>query len=359
MLAKVIVSISLLFVVGCSSLVLTNDISLWEKLDLYGISTAEQKQSFERLLSRAGIATSDLLHKKYSHADLPRAFLHFVKTTQEKFVDRSSVKERWQIDRPAWLEQDQEGILNDVHGIGFLTEEKQPSLKTSEVLCVFGATKPIMQARIKFAESLIQSKIIQPKFLVLLTGERYVTTEKDIDGPLSELTVLAKQLGKGIDQLTEADLMRDIFAQSSLFNKIESTVIDTPRGNLPRPTTETTVTDFIKWLTKHPSIKSVIFVSNQPYVRYQFTVVREILRQHSHAFEFEVVGAAYKINNAKKAESLFRLIEALGSQMWAQTPWVLDNLHLKISNPDMRQEFIDLYKKQPLIFRHVEKLFEN
>lgn len=341
-----------------SSIVFANDVSLWEKLDLYGMSMPEQKQSFERLLTRAGHKGHEVLNKKHQYADFPAALLQLVKITQEAFTIRSGSKERWQIEPPKWLKQEQEAILYDVRTIG-LIDEKKPTLKSSDVLCILGATKTRMAMRIRFAEALIQDHAVHQKVVILLTGERYVTTEKEVDGPMSELVALAKQLHKNLDKLTEADLMRDLFRQSKIFSNVESFVIDTPRMDLPRPTTETTVADLIKWLNNHPDLRNVTFISNQPYVGYQMAVIKEVFSQHSQPIEFEVVGCAHELDATKKAESLLEPIEALGSQIWAQTPWVLDTLNLKISNPDVREEFIKVYKKQPLIFRHIEKLFNK
>ena len=130
-------------------------------------------------------------------------------------------------------------------------------------------------------------------------------------------------------------------------------VIDTPAGVLPRPTTQTTIIELVKWLKQHEEIKTITFVSNQPYVKYQEAVIREVIKNLNAEIEIEVVGSACSDENAQP------IIEALGSYIFAVTPEILIKFGGKITDPALIESFKALYAKQPLIYQNLKhNLFE-
>ena len=128
------------------------------------------------------------------------------------------------------------------------------------------------------------------------------------------------------------------------------TLIDTPKGDLPRPTTETTVIELSKWLKKHPEYTSLSFVSNQPHVYYQAAVIKEILRRQGleDTVKVDVIGPSITA-----ATSMKDITGALGSRIWASTPPIIQVLGLETQNPDLLQRYQTLYKTQPLVYKNV------
>ena len=96
-------------------------------------------------------------------------------------------------------------------------------------------------------------------------------------------------------------------------------VIDTPAGDLPRPTTQTTILELIKWLKHYDEIKNIIFVSNQPFVKYQESIISSVFKIHDASINVEVVGPEVLFTEREVQP----IIEALGSYIWVQTPTAL------------------------------------
>jgi hypothetical protein len=115
------------------------------------------------------------------------------------------------------------------------------------------------------------------KQLVLLTGERFLD-------PVTELPLFP--LNKGA---TETDLMLHILKSYPLLEKIPLTLINTPGSSHPkgwqRPTTKDTL---IQWLKSNPIPGKCLFISNQPFIPYQQSVIQSTLPKE---FSFETVGS--------------------------------------------------------------------
>lgn len=146
-------------------------------------------------------------------------------------------------------------------------------------------------------------------------------------------------------------MMRESYQNSTLYNQLATDIIDTPKGNLPRPTTETTLLEFCKWLQQHQDVKTVTFVSSQPHVQYQTGVIKEVLRQQGLSLPFEVIGSEISPNF-----KIQELVGALGSQIWSMTPNVLHQIKCKPTDDVSLQAFLKLYNKNPLIYKNVEAL---
>lgn len=157
-----------------------------------------------------------------------------------------------------------------------------------------------------------------------------------------------------LSKLTETHLIKSIYENSELYNKLQTFIIDTPAGDLSRPTTETTLHELVKWLSRHQDIKRIIFVSNQPYVKYQEAVITQVLKRSSPYIIFEVVGP-----EIAKDIKVLNLVEGIGSYIWAETPSIVSQLGKVIANEELLQEFKKLYGKNALMYSDIENLFKS
>src|SRR5207244_435118 len=127
----------------------------------------------------------------------------------------------------------------------------------------------------------------------------YLTPGKEghyVDGPAQELAQLAHAMGKQVDSLTETDLMKKAYETSTLYPRFleDAVIIDTPRRHLQRPTTETTVEALCEWLKKHPHLRSITFISNQPYVIYQKEVIEQVFKtQNLSNISIAIIGPKF------------------------------------------------------------------
>ncbi|HXW53486.1 MAG TPA: hypothetical protein VEL47_05220 [Myxococcota bacterium] len=325
--------------------------SLSQLLSAYGIDTPERKAALELLMRQSGIlqpgASFDDLFPKRSHTDdVFKDLLSFIQLTQERFTVRTGKQERWEVERPPWMDANPEALRSALDQLGMI-KEVGPRLRDVDVLVILGARFSTMEERLNYASRLYTKSLIKPTQLVLLAGERRVTV--GIDGSAEELEAIAKK--HGVSDLTETHLIQEAYQASSLFGRLPVDVIDTPRGDLPRPTTETTTLEFVNWLKNHPTFERAVFVSNQPHVKYQQAVISEVLRNQDQVVDFEVVGSASHAH-AKIEE----LVGAFGSTLWAMTPNVVRKAKLIPKDPSLRQAFLQLYAKQPLIYKNVETL---
>jgi hypothetical protein len=352
--------------------------TLMATLPRYGFSSAAQQDALIYLMQQSGIETDQLLNQKvYNHIELAEKILEFVRLTQANFTIRTGKQERWDVQPQDWMKNpaEQDKILAALEALKMFAAVT-PGFTERDATVILGARKSAMVDRLKYAADLYISNKLPTKWLVLLAGERYVTFDKDgvsIDGTEQELLKLSSDLQKDIKSLTETDLMRMAYKDSGLFDKLPTEIIDTPKGDLPRPTTETTVIALCDWLRNHPEIKRLTFVSNQPHVQYQKAIIGQVFKQQNtnevdleaereliaRVFkqqkidvEFEVIGPAAK-ETASKETKIKDGIGALGSQLWAQTPGVFDDLGIDTCNPSLRDQLTELFKKQPLIYNNL------
>ena len=329
---------------------MTKIYSLYNTLNDYGFSTKEQKAILENLMQQASIlAPGESIQakfpNKYNYDDLVVDILEFVKLTQKYFTIRSGNQERWEIKPHEWMMKNKAENFKLLKILG-MTLSVGPKFQNVDALCILGGKMSNMQGRIDYVALLLE-KGLKANNLILLSGERYVTVK--IDGTQEELNKIAAsyQLADS-SKLTETHLIQKAYEESTLHNKIPTYVIDTPARDLPRPTTQTTILELIEWLKRHEEIKTITFVSNQPYVKYQEAVIKEAMRNFDTPINIEVVGAAYNNDNVQP------IIEALGSFIFAVTPDVLIKSGEKIKDPELINSFRELYAKQPLIYKNLE-----
>ena len=328
--------------------------SLYKVLDDYGYGTDSQKQALDYLLAEAGIlAEGQSFQERFPDrdncTDFQRDMLEFIHLTQERFTIRKGTQERWEIKASEWMEKDKAQNIKAIKALGFV-EEVLPTADETDMICILGGTLTSMKSRLAYAEKLIDQGNLKAKYLVLLAGERKVTTQ--VDGGEVDLLRIAKKHGvDGLAQLTETHLMKEAYGTSTLEGKLETHLIDTPAGTLPRPTTETSIGELINWLDKHGDVKRVVFVSSQPYVQYQRAVIGAVLKQRNCVVEFQVIGP-----QEKKDLTILALVGALGSQLWAKTPIILRDRGEKITDAKLVARFKALYAKQAIIYKNIEPL---
>ncbi len=308
--------------------------NLYKLLDLYGFKSSTQKDALQFLMKESGILETDnLLDKKTNDSEeLRKVILHFVGLTQRHFTIRTNTEERWDIEISDWMKRtdNHTKILDALVTLG-LVDAILPSLKHRDVICILGADKTAMVSRLDYAAHLFHRGSLPAKTLLLLAGERYISFNKkgvSIDGDLTELGELATSLGKAVDTLTETDLIKAAYETSELVNQLPTVIIHTPKRDLPRPTTETTVHELCLWLKNHPDVSSITFVSDQPYIEYQKIIISRVLEHQKAGIKFEVIGPQYTetaINN-NTAHKIKELVSALGSLIFAITPSVLKTL---------------------------------
>lgn len=329
-------------------------------LPYYGFKSEQQKLALSYLMNRSGIKDADvLLNKEVSNSsELANSILNFVRQTQQNFTIRTGNQERWDVQISDRMKDtsEQPKVLDALKELNML-DAVHPVFKHRDVICILGATKSTMVLRLEYAGNLFAKGDLPANWLVLLAGERYVTSDKNgvsIDGSQEELLDLSAKLGKDSKALTETDLMRSAYIASNLYNKLPTEIIDTPKRDLPRPTTETTVIELCGWLKKHPEIESITFVSNQPHVEYQKAIIVQVFEQQGVKLKIEVVGPAIQVTDNNIESKIKDSVGALGSQIWASTPGVLDALGIDACDPRLSEEFFALFKKQPLIYNNLK-----
>jgi hypothetical protein len=335
---------------------MTKIYSLYNTLNDYGFSSQEQKDALEHLMQQASIlapgqSIQDKFQNKHNYEDLAADILEFVQLTQKYFTIRSGNQERWEIIPHEWMTKNEPENFQLLKTLG-MTLAIEPKVQAIDALCILGGAMSRMRDRMDYAALLVENGLKAHK-LILLSGERYVTVA--IDGTQEELNQIASsyQLADS-SQLTETHLIQKVYEESALHNKIPTYVIDTPARDLPRPTTQTTILELIEWLKQHNETKTIIFVSNQPYVKYQEAVIKEIMMDLAATINVEVVGSSCSNDKVQP------IIEALGSFILAATPNVLIKSGEKIKNPLLIDSFRALYAKQPLVYHHLENnLFAN
>ena len=332
-------------------------------LDYYGFKSTEQKQALRLLMKKSGVKDVDALldRRAENQAVLSRSILDLVRETQDRFTIRADKQERWDVQTSDWMKDptQQRQVLSALESLNMM-DAVQPASKKRDVICVLGASRSVMVSRLDYAGELFTEGQLPAHWLIMLAGERYVTPDKKglrVDCSEEELGELATKVGKNVATLTETDLMKAAYEASKLYGKFpdHDVLIDTPRRNLPRPTTETTVTELCDWLKQHPEVRDITFVSNQPHVEYQKAIIAQVFEKQGVKVRFEVIGPEYRaglVNN--DADKINYVMQALGSRIWAATPEVMDAIGSDMSDPELRAEFKKLYEKQPLIYSNFE-----
>ena len=296
-------------------------------LEELGFYKEVQKDSFKRLCNCAGIELPNDFTSK--------SLLELVMNTQKLFTNRKSNQERWEINPLDWMKKNSKQNLEDIKTLGFI-DDILPKNKKYDAVCVLGAVNSTMKNRIKFLEKLVDSGI-EISRIFLLSSERYVSY---VDGNDEEILEICKKFEVDKKNLTEAHLIKNIFDSSSLSKNYTSILIDTRSINGSRPTTKTTVQDFCKWAKDNNFKDNVLFISSQPNIFYQKSIISEVL--DNVEFEFEVIGPK------TESKDVQNLVGALGSYLWAYMPKIIIKSGFNIESSEEIQMAKSLYGFHPL-----------
>lgn len=305
-----------------------------DMLDFMEFSSKDQKDAFKSICSKADIK----IDEKFDETEA----MNLVDAMQRKLVNRKDKQERWEVKALDWMVKNEDELMHDLKTLNFL-DAVLPKKKAYDAVCVFGASSYAMKKRIEYLNYLMNKGLKAPK-IILLTGERYAS--ENVDGTKEELAKISDFFGIKVDKLTEAHIFKYLYLSSSICDyNSELIIIDTPQKYGRRPTTQTTVEDFFKWSKDFPEVKNVLFVSDQPYVKYQKAIVSEVMFSSNTDLNFEVVG------NECKSGDIKNFIGVLGSYVWTVMPSCLRHMGIEIkSSTDLAKK---LYGHQPWIYNNL------
>ncbi|HSX20991.1 MAG TPA: hypothetical protein VLG38_07725, partial [Gammaproteobacteria bacterium] len=149
-------------------------------LDYYGFKTPEQKEALRFLMQQSGVKETDALldGTAENQTALSRSILAFVSETQNKFTIRTGKQERWEVQTPDWIKDPalQKQILSALEILNMM-DAVPPKFERRDAVCILGATRSTMVSRLSYAADLFLSNKLPANWLIMLSGERYVTPD--------------------------------------------------------------------------------------------------------------------------------------------------------------------------------------
>lgn len=328
--------------------VTTQKFALYNVLDHYGWTTSEQKQALQDLMQKAGILKEGETFKVHypereTKEELLGDIVDLIDQTQEHFFRRGNDLERWEVTTGKWMSEDIPGLQKRLNTLGMIAEVK-PLNKTPDALCILGSTYKNMITRLTYAAKLVAEDHLLPRTLILIGAERYATV--GVDGTEDELKAIAAEFEMDdYKQLTETNLMIKAYQDSPLFEKFPLEIIDTPRGEEKRPTTPMTIRELSSFLIKRPELQSLVFISSQPYVKYQEGMIKAVLGNVGCDVTFEVVG-----NAVEQPEVTRPLIEGVGSHIYTRSPDLIASLGIAKMDDKILAALDRHYQKNPELY---------
>jgi hypothetical protein len=212
----------------------------------------------------------------------------------QKNLLRPAGKERWEIEDI--FSDKKNSISAKLKNLGCISAI-YPDQTFYDYVLLLGGSLKTLRTRLAFASKLWE-RGIRFKTLVFLVGERTLderveSKEMILDEKNEDLPFRNDWKFSGVYPTTETSLAKIVFDQSQIpleMRNINIIFIDTPmqkssNGLLRRPTTDDTV---IEWLSRKPAAGKCLAISNQPFVRYQHSVLKRLLPTD---FYLETVGA--------------------------------------------------------------------
>jgi hypothetical protein len=271
-------------------------------------------------------------------------------------VNRKPGQERWEAETSADFEQ-KSLLCQSLSEAWASAKEMLPSQKNLGIVAILGASFSRMEERLAWTLHFLQCGY-RIDHLYFLVGERYATI--GVDGTQEQLEKVAQQYNKAVSSLTETDLARFLASQASeLKNQnLSMTFIDTPRGQLTRPNTQTTVQDFLNiYQQKHPNT-FMTFISNGEHKKVQEAVIEAIAYgENLQNFSFAVIGPAYQ------GKTMAPVMRAFASWFWARlpleyakNPWLLSDEDRKQIDQNYQHSPLmhRLFKAKKIIFREIK-----
>jgi hypothetical protein len=203
-------------------------------------------------------------------------------------------KERWEVAKLNLAQQ--ERFMANVTNLG-LVNEIHPTQGYYDYACVLGASVSTIKARFAHLLGLWNSGVRFGQ-IVFLSGERplcpeFETREALLENMPQHLSLRSDATDAPMPK-NETEAMLFYYQNAQLpseFLALPFQLVTAKKKHLPnttkrRPNTSDTV---LTWLQYTPRAGSVLAISNQPHIGYQFAVLRNILPK---SFELEVVGPA-------------------------------------------------------------------
>ena len=221
--------------------------------------------------------------------------LQSIYTETQKSWLRSTGKERWENQNTFTVNHDNPSELLEAL---CLIQEIKPSKKHYNHVVVLGSTVTSIRNRLSYLINLWDNDV-RFDSINILAGQRPL--DETIESPEALLhnscpTLNFKKNWQFSGQLptTETEMIKLVFDQTDLpteWNTITINFVDTPmqetdNGTLRRPNTHDTILEWIKLY--NPYDGSILALSNQPYIGYQDSVLRNFLPKE---FTVETVGS--------------------------------------------------------------------
>lgn len=210
---------------------------------------------------------------------------------QENFL-RNNTTERYQLNDNEYSTIIRASLLTCFERLGMITEILPKGNKYKHIL-ILGANRTLKN-RIDFFIRLL-SLGYQFERIFFLTGKREVSINEK-NNMLTAYNITLPTTIHTEDE--EAKFLCDTVYLSNLIDNI--TFVISPKaqehatGKLKRPTTYDSV---MSWLQMNPEIGTCLAISNNPYIHYQQTVLKNIFNHEKINMSIETVGAGSKENN--------------------------------------------------------------
>lgn len=242
-------------------------------------------------------------------ADLEKIHNWLIKITQREFFARAQGQERWQQPTGKWMTTNAE-LINKIIDQLRLRNEVPPTQTQYDAIAVLGSTTGEMEKRIAYPQEYVDKRNMETKIVYLLAGER--PADKAIDG--SEEFLLGVAIAnnkKAAKEVTETDLMKHAYQTAKgqdAFSKLPFVVIDTPKGDKPRPNTIDTVELLVDTIIKSGiKIGSILFISRAPNIYAQAEDILNTMSVKLPGVKVEIAGGA-----CDNGVTINRVIGALG-----------------------------------------------
>jgi len=215
--------------------------------------------------------------------------------TQKAWL-RPADKERWETHTVLPLANDNlQSLLEDL----YLVHSIKPSNKHYDHALLLGGTIIDVRNRLAYLITLWNSGVLFDS-IVVLAGERLLDTTIESSKLLLTCNHTTLSFNKnwqfnGQLPQTETEMMKMVFDQTDIptaWNTIPIIFVNTPmqkteNDSLRRPNTRDTINAWLQIF--NPQSKSIIAISNQPFIGYQDAVLRNTLPKN---FSVETVGCA-------------------------------------------------------------------
>lgn len=223
---------------------------------------------------------------KFTQVQTDLSLADVVAKTQQYWL-RKPGTERWQIQQNQF--QNGPEMLALFEQLNLLCEKK-PQLKHYDYLVVPGALFKTMVNRMNYAIELFKQGISFDT-IVLFASDRPLFLDQ---GEHAQAFAEYMQCSNNSELIkTEADILQMIYNFAEMPEKMRqlpcqlvSASMKEIDGKMVRPTTKDTV---LAWMNKNPKPGTVLLVSNQPNVDFQYLVIQAHLPA---TFKVEAVGAA-------------------------------------------------------------------